>query len=467
MSFEVPARHRDDTRVLSRSRRLLRCLAVGCISGVAVAGGGCGPTPRAPDDQATATAPVINGSDDRKELYELAPAARESIAASVAVLMWAHRIDYSAIAAPRALTLAESARVCDDERFADQPAAAVCSATLIDDDLVLTAGHCLGESLDEASARCARLLVVFDYFMMAPGELFPLTDESVYACRRVAFHDRTSTSDDFRDIAVIELDRVVDASRKPATIAGDPPEAGSSLVAASSGAALPLKIDGGGSVVEVPEGAGFFVASTDSFAGGSGAPLFNEAHELVGHQVRGLVDWRRDGDCLRPAVAEEANEQHQHIGVSIAALCDSGWPSERLCARASRCGDPVCRAGESERGCPEDCAPSACGDALCELDERDTCVEDCARYRAVPASWQYDPAEFPVPPAERPRHERDSGCSLRHPATQGETWLAFIALALFVAAHRRRSVASGARSEGTRRGEHVLAPVFSSSNCRT
>jgi hypothetical protein len=442
MSFEVPARRRDDTSVPSRARRLLRWLAIGCIPGVAVTEGGCGPSPRALDDQATATAaaPVINGTDDRKELYELAPAARDAIAESVAVLMWAHRIDYSDIAAPRALSLAESAGVCADERFAAQPAAALCSATLIDDDLVLTAGHCLGESLDEASVRCARLLVVFDYFMKGPGELFPLSDESVYSCRRVAFHERTSTSEDFRDVALIELDRAVDELRKPVSIDDEPAQAGASLLEASSGAALPLKIDEGGAVVEVPEGAGFFIASTDSFGGGSGAPLFNEAHELVGHQVRGLVDWRRDGDCLRPAVAEEANEQHQHIGVSMAALCDSGWASERLCARAPRCGDHVCRAGESDLGCLEDCAPSACGDALCEVDERDTCAEDCARYRAVPASWQYDPADFPVPPAERPRHERYSGCSLRHPATHGETWLTFVALALFVAAHRGRSL---------------------------
>ncbi len=403
---------------------------------------GCGTGPRLLDEleTSTAVAPVINGTDDRHELYELTPAgARETIAGSVAALMWAHRIDYANLAAPRALTLAEAAGVCEDERFADQPAAAHCTATLIDDDLMLTAGHCLGESLAEANDQCSRLLVVFDYFMAGPGELFPLAADGVYSCRRVVFHERSSTTEDFRDIAVIELDRAVSGSRRPASVAGEPLAVGAPLLLASSGAALPLKIDAGGAVTAVPDGAGFFVASTDSFAGGSGAPLFDEALELVGHQVRGVVDWRSDADCLRAAVAAEPNEQHQRITVTLAALCDSGWPSERLCGRAPVCGDTVCSAPESAEGCPDDCAPSECGDSLCELDERAACPDDCARYRAVPASWQYDPAGFPLA-EEPPPGERSAGCSMGHAVTPRTHGLALSALMLlFAAAHRRRS----------------------------
>jgi hypothetical protein len=446
MPFEtVLGRRHEKTRAAPRALRFLWCLALGCAPGIAVLQLGCGPSPRVRDDGATAAAaaPVINGADDRKELYELLPdAARQTIAASVAVLMWAHRIDYSDIAAPRALTLEESTGVCADERFADQPAAALCSATLIDDDLVLTAGHCLGESLAEANDHCSRLLVVFDFFMRAPGDPFPLSGAGVYACRRVAHHVVTSAGEDFRDIAVIELDRGVDASRRPASLAGDPPGVGDSVLEASSGAGVPLKIDAGGAVVDVPDGTGFLVASTDSFAGGSGAPLFNEALEFVGHQVRGLADWRSDGGCLRAAVAEQANEQHQRVAVTLAALCESGWPSVRLCLRGPRCGDGICTASESNEICAADCPPPDCGDFFCDLDERDECPEDCARYRSVPASWYYDPADFAPATGEPPVRERDPGCSLRRPPAQRMSWF-LVALLLFAGAGRRRHAPTG------------------------
>ncbi|HEY6726499.1 MAG TPA: hypothetical protein VI197_20835 [Polyangiaceae bacterium] len=41
------------------------------------------------------------------------------------------------------------------------------------------------------------------------------------------------------------------------------------------------------------------MADTDSFAGGSGGPLYNEALELMGHQVRGELDWKYEDGCAR------------------------------------------------------------------------------------------------------------------------------------------------------------------------
>ncbi len=48
-------------------------------------------------------------------------------------------------------------RMCEGERFAGQITAAGCSATLIDDDLVLTAGHCID------AGSCAGRFYVFNY----------------------------------------------------------------------------------------------------------------------------------------------------------------------------------------------------------------------------------------------------------------------------------------------------------------
>src|SRR5262245_61927538 len=108
---------------------------------VAAAPAACGPSEPASSrgQVAELTAPIINGSDDRQELSTLTPASdRDAVERSVAALMWMHRIDYAEPSALRAVSLAEGLGVCEDERFAEQPTAAFCSGTLLDDDLLLT-----------------------------------------------------------------------------------------------------------------------------------------------------------------------------------------------------------------------------------------------------------------------------------------------------------------------------------------
>jgi len=186
---------------------------------------------------------------------------------------------------------------CRVHEFAEQPAAAVCSATLIDVDLVLTAGHCLGDSQQEATDRCKRLQVVFGYYYISPGELGLASADDIYACRQVVYHRHTYSDHDFADVSVLRLDRPVTANRRPVTLGVDRPQAGDALVAAANGVGLPMKVDAGGRVVEVPPDADYFVASTDSFEGGSGGPVFNDAMALVGYQVRGELDWQAGNGC--------------------------------------------------------------------------------------------------------------------------------------------------------------------------
>ena len=384
--------------------------------------------------------PVINGVDDREEPTVLAPPARDVVEQSVAALMWMQRIDYEEPGALRAVSLAEAAGVCEDERFAEQPTAAFCSGTLIDSDLLLTAGHCLGEGAEEAAERCRRLLVVFDYHLVESGELAPASADSVYSCRSVAFHEKKAVGEGIVDVGVIQLDRAVAAPHAPARIAEGELELGASLLAVSHGAGLPLKVDRGALVLELPEGAEYFVASTDSFGGGSGGPLFDASLGVVGYQLRGLADWKQDGDCLRAAYAAKPREQHQRIGPALRRLCDGGWPSERLCGVVPACGDGVCDASESADGCSKDCPVTRCGDGLCEVSERGECAADCSPFDHVPPDWLEDPASFE---GDQPARRRTSkaGCALSGPVPAGSPtgWLGSLLLLLGLSALRRRA----------------------------
>jgi hypothetical protein len=359
---------------------------------------------------------VINGDDDREELYELTRSeARETLTRSVAALFWAHRIDYADPTELRALSLQKALGVCGDVRFADQPAAAACSATLIDDDLVLTAGHCLGYRPEDGPELCQRLLVVFGYHYLAPGELaLTAGGEGIFACRRVVHYEKSSSGENFRDLAILQLDRPVGSERQPVPIANQTPKVGEALIAASHGAGLPLKVDQGGEVIAVPSGADYLVASTDSFAGGSGAPLFDTALQFVGHQVRGAADWENEGDCARPARSEKPAEEHQLVAASIQALCDGGWPSQRLCRTPSACGDGMCTGTETNGNCGRDCAAASCGDGLCEPSERAACAQDCRAYLDVPADHLDYPGSLSEPGlAPAAPSSVSGGCGIR------------------------------------------------------
>jgi hypothetical protein len=76
-------------------------------------------------------ATVLNGEDDRIEVFELDDMAeRNALQRSVTALLWAHRIDVRRPSELRAVSAGEALGLCDGERFAAQPAASFCSAAV-------------------------------------------------------------------------------------------------------------------------------------------------------------------------------------------------------------------------------------------------------------------------------------------------------------------------------------------------
>ncbi|PTL84207.1 hypothetical protein DAT35_12305 [Vitiosangium sp. GDMCC 1.1324] len=63
--------------------------------------------------------------------------------------------------------------LCTSQRFRDDPTAAFCSGTRIDDDLVLTAGHCVTSAND-----CTNTRFVFNYDQPSAGTQVAVNDDS-------------------------------------------------------------------------------------------------------------------------------------------------------------------------------------------------------------------------------------------------------------------------------------------------
>lgn len=165
--------------------------------------------------------------------------------------------------------------LCDDVAFAEQPTVGGCSSFLAAPDTVVTAGHCLNNSLSCDDAR-----FVFEYGYFEEGEdPTQVSSDQVYRCEEVV--DRRYEGDELEDLdyAVIRLDRAVE-DREPLEIRRQGRlEEGDRLTLIGNPDGLPTKIDAGGEVFHTESTR--FVATNDSFAGHSGGVVLNNRTGVV------------------------------------------------------------------------------------------------------------------------------------------------------------------------------------------
>ncbi len=304
---------------------------------------GCGTTPGA---QSLA---VVFGEDDRVEPHQadepFARIAREQVA--VRIVDWA--VNFDDPSTPRITytrTLGESLDLCEGERFADQIAPGSCSATLIDRQHILTAGHCV-----PGPEQCTDSHYwVFGFHMDESGELAELAADDVYQCARVVVADARA------DYSILELDREV-RRRVPVAVrlqAGGL-TLGTPVVIAGFPDGVPVKVDAGGAVVFSFMDR-YFRATVDAFDVSSGSGVFDLDGNLVGVLQRGYPDYVPRGDCNVVNVFEATGDEGEVVGYPDAALVAycAEEPASPLCACDGPCWDPA----DSDAGVPDTGLPA-------------------------------------------------------------------------------------------------------------
>lgn len=403
---------------MSRGRGLWALWAT--LVGIGILSGcGAGDQAGAPDDAPLGerSEAIIYDRDDRLDVYEHPSVLLRGIAKSSVVALIPRRHFRRNDAGESTITtwpLEDAFKVCSEERFSDQPTAAECSGVLIDDDLVLTAGHCF-----PGATSCEQYAYVFDYFFRSPVALEPMNWGDVYGCRRIVHKFLSSPQDSPRiDFAVVQLERRA-TGRTPVSIRTTPLVEREPLATIGCVSGLPAKIDSGGRVLSsrAPNN-DYFLLDSDTFSGSSGSGVFDAAGQLVGILVRGGADYEAsaDGGCRVPkvitlgfdggaslppadagtalpsddagsllglddgsvlpletqdagelppppepldaAVAQRTTsggEEATYVARAIESMCAQGVPSQRLCGLAPRCGDGFCSADETLSSCAADC----------------------------------------------------------------------------------------------------------------
>jgi len=329
----------------------------------------------------TRSLPVVHGADDRVEVEHADAPIRTFAVDHAAVIVPASRIEDQGNGtwAITTTTAGDRHDLCDGETFADQPALGRCSAFWIDDDLVVTAGHCM-----RTTADCAGQLIVAGWWTTDDTAPSVIDGGDVFRCRRIAY---VNARDD-NDHAVIQLDRLRDV--RPPVLATTPPANDSRLTVIGAPWGLPTKVDANARSGDV-DAPGFALAA-DTFAGSSGSIVIDTDLRWQGVLVGGAPDLVRDGTCNRTHVLRDDARAERAILAStvIDDLCALGWPSVAWCDVRPTCGDGVCTGDED---CAIDCdgLVPRCGDGVCSGSEDETC-EDC-RFDA-PSGFTCDPVFY-------------------------------------------------------------------------
>lgn len=240
---------------------------------------------------------VIYGEDDRQEIKDVQDQDALRNSGSVAAIFKTSDVvdnGDGTVSLPSS-TMAQQfegggSPLCDDEPFRSQPAGAICTAFLVGENLVATAGHCLNQS------NIGTRRFVFGYHMISENEAaVNVPSADVYAGTELLGWE---LDNDGADWAVVRLDRKVEGRTSLVIQRSNKVADGTRLYVIGHPAGLPKKL-AGEAEVRSNDNEEFFVANLDTYGGNSGSPVFNaNTHEVEGILVRGETDFQSIGSCV-------------------------------------------------------------------------------------------------------------------------------------------------------------------------
>jgi Trypsin-like peptidase domain/FG-GAP-like repeat len=278
---------------------------------------------------------VVYGVDDRRDVYAHTNATLRARARQATVALMSPQMINSSNPSNftfNALSLQQGLSLCNDQRFLADPMAARCSGTLIDDDLVLTAGHCI-----TTSQQCSDTRFVFRFYRPGAGAMASIVAADVFSCASLVVRQFGTVDGRHLDYAVVRLDRSAAPRFLPAPVrSGNAAMTiGQGVSVIGTGSGIPFKIDSGGVVRDGRATVlDYFVANTDTFAGNSGSGVYeNGSFDLVGVLVGGEDDYVWSGGCRVVNVCPATGcrgEDIAYVGPAIEAYCANA-ESTRLC----------------------------------------------------------------------------------------------------------------------------------------
>lgn len=241
---------------------------------------------------------VVYGVDNRKDVYEVTNPLFLKLARSTAGMVKLANLERESTNTDKynlkntiSLGIAES--LCTSEKYIDQPAATECSAFLIGEDTLVTAGHCFIGRAATPDTICKNAAWIFDFNMKSKKDdpTKGISAQDIYNCKEIIEARR----DVIHDYAVVRLTRKV-VGREPLKYRTSGKISDSTkLVVIGHPNAIPTKIADGGRVIDNKDSVRF-VTNLDTFQGNSGSAVFDATTGMIeGFLTEGKTDYRPSG----------------------------------------------------------------------------------------------------------------------------------------------------------------------------
>ncbi|MBN1450263.1 MAG: trypsin-like peptidase domain-containing protein [Anaerolineales bacterium] len=261
------------------------------------------PEPVEPSDQY----PVTYGQDSRIEVFQHTDTKLQEMAASVAIFVHKDQVKISRNSVKlQGYTLNEmsemgwlvkgaNAPMCPGESFTSQTAPGFCTGFLVEEDILVTAGHCLEKT------ACSNTSIVFGFRMESDNSMAALTRDNVFKCAEVIAQVSPNQDNQYLDYAIIKLDRPTGRAGLD-YVTDDHLKAQDLVAVLGYPSGLPMKIASDAFVISNRASDPFFVANLDTFGSNSGSPVINtDNYQVEGVLVRGMTDYvlSDDQSCIR------------------------------------------------------------------------------------------------------------------------------------------------------------------------
>ena len=309
---------------------------------------------------------VVYGSDDRQDVYAHPDSTLKNLAQKSTVALMSlsafNTSNPNNYTIRSSSTLGSSYNLCSDQRFYNDPRSAFCSGTLVDDDLIITAGHCV-----ETQSECESTQFVFNYYKTSDNQLQTITSQDVFRCKKLEAHALGQVGNQYLDYAVIRLDRNASPRFSPAPVHTEkqPIAVGAEVAVLGFPTGIPLKIAAGGFVTRNnANDQDYFEATLDTFGGNSGSGVYRMGtYDMVGILVRGATDYIDRGSCtIVNQIAQNSTggaEDITYVSAAVEDYCNDG-SSTRLCGDTPQpqpsCSDNIRNQGEEDVDCGGPCA---------------------------------------------------------------------------------------------------------------
>lgn len=239
--------------------------------------------------------------DGREDIYKVQNSVIQAKSRAVAILSHGALLKSPANGKVtyEAVTLGEASNLAKGTRFEDQKLLGFCTAFLITDTLMLTAGHCFVDDkkpeplFEQAVKSCDNTLAIFDYVTTAEEptgkSVLPMSD--FFVCSRVVMVSHTF------DFTLFEINRPAPSKRQPLAISGVDPNQiihhSTSMIGHPDG--IPMKYTSGAQFRRYSDTTNRLYTDLDAFSGNSGSPVFDDTTgKAVGILVSGTTDYNEN-----------------------------------------------------------------------------------------------------------------------------------------------------------------------------